>query len=54
MKRIGILPILLLAIACDPEPELVPELPDAVDSGHTGMFILSEGLFNKNNSRIGW
>lgn len=54
MKRIGILPILLLAIACDPEPELVPELPDAVDSGHTGMFILSEGLFNQNNSTLAW
>ena len=54
MKRISILPLLLTVMACDPEPVLIQEQTSAYDSSHTGMFILSEGLFNQNSSTLAW
>lgn len=54
MKKARLLPFLFLAVACDPEPVLVQEQTLAFDPSHTGMFILSEGLFNQNNSTMAW
>lgn len=54
MKKTGILPILLLCLACDPEPELINIQQEAKENQHAGMFILSEGLYNQNNSTLAW
>ena len=56
MKRdiLKILPILLLTSACDPEPVLLEPGQVIADAGHTGIFVLSEGLFNQNNSTLSW
>ena len=56
MKRslLKILPILLLTLACDPEPVLLESGQVVADANHTGIFVLSEGLFNQNNSTLSW
>lgn len=56
MKKdlLKILPILLLTLACDPEPVLLEPGQVIADAGHTGVFVLSEGLFNQNNSTLSW
>lgn len=48
-----ILSLILVAVACDPEPVLLDESV-IDDSGHAGIFVLSEGLFNQNNSTLSW
>lgn len=56
MKRFGIIIIttLLTVLSCDPEPVLISESEVVGDAGHTGIYILSEGLFNQNNSTLTW
>ena len=56
MKRgfLKILPILLLTLACDPEPVLLEPGQVIADADHTGIYVLSEGLFNQNNSTLSW
>lgn len=56
MKRAltKILPLLMLTLACDPEPVLLEPGQIIADAGHTGVFVLSEGLFNQNNSTLSW
>ena len=55
MKRAAyILISLLCLVACDPEPILIPESQAIADAGHTGVYVLSEGLFNNNNSTLAW
>ena len=56
MKRglLKILPILLMALACDPEPVLLEPSQVIADADHTGIYVLSEGLFNQNNSTLSW
>jgi hypothetical protein len=56
MKRasLKILPLLLITLACDPEPVLLEQSEIIADAGHTGIFVLSEGLFNQNNSTLSW
>ena len=56
MKRalLKTLPILLLTLACDPEPVLLEPGQVIADAGHTGVYVLSEGLFNQNNSTLSW
>ena len=54
MKKTCLIPFVLLVLACDPEPELISVRTDATDTTHTGMFILSEGLFNQNSSTLAW
>jgi len=56
MKRtvLKILPVLFLTLACDPEPVLLEPGQVVADAGHTGVFVLSEGLFNQNNSTLSW
>ena len=56
MKRAvsGILPLLLITLACDPEPCLIEQSQVIADGSHTGVFVLSEGLFNQNNSTLSW
>ena len=56
MKKglLKITPILLLTLACDPEPILLEPGQIIADAGHTGVFVLSEGLFNQNNSTLSW
>lgn len=56
MKRAGIIIIttLLTLLSCDPEPVLIGESDAIADAGHTGIYILSEGLFNQNNSTLSW
>lgn len=56
MKRniLKILPVLLLTLACDPEPVLLEPSQIIADADHTGIFVLSEGLFNQNNSTLSW
>lgn len=49
-----ILPLMLIAVACDPEPVLLEQSQAIVDAGHTGVYVLSEGLFNQNNSTLAW
>ena len=49
-----ILPLLLVALACDPEPVLLEQSQVIADGGHTGVYVLSEGLFNQNNSTLAW
>jgi len=48
-----ILSLILVTVACDPEPVLLDESV-IDDSGHAGIFVLSEGLFNQNNSTLSW
>lgn len=55
MKRaVYILISLLCLVACDPEPVLIAESQAIADAGHTGIYVLSEGLFNDNNSTLAW
>ena len=56
MKRgfLKILPILLMTLACDPEPVLLEPSQVIADANHTGIYVLSEGLFNQNNSTLSW
>lgn len=56
MKRrlLNILFCALLVSACDPEPVLIGHNGAVTDSNHTGVFILSEGLYNQNNSTLAW
>ena len=56
MKRAlnRILPLLLITLACDPEPVLLEQSQVIADAGHTGVYVLSEGLFNQNNSTLSW
>lgn len=56
MKKplLKILPLLLIALACDPEPVLLEQSQVIADGGHTGVYVLSEGLFNQNNSTLAW
>ena len=56
MKRaiLYILPLLLLTLSCDPEPCLIEEGQAIADGNHTGVYVLSEGLFNQNNSTLSW
>ena len=55
MKRAAyILISILCLVACDPEPVLIPESQAIADAGHTGVYVLSEGLFNNNNSTLAW
>jgi Uncharacterized conserved protein len=49
-----IMPLLLITLACDPEPVLIDESQVIADAGHTGVYVLSEGLFNQNNSTLSW
>ena len=55
MKRVlKILPLILTVLACDPEPVLLEPSQVIADGDHTGIFVLSEGLFNQNNSTLSW
>lgn len=56
MRKSGILFITaLFALAsCDPEPVILEQSQGIDDWGHTGMYVLSEGLFNNNNSTLTW
>lgn len=55
MKRLlKILPLILTVLACDPEPVLLEPSQVIADGDHTGIFVLSEGLFNQNNSTLSW
>lgn len=54
MRKYGIIPLLILLSGCDPEPVLLPDPAPVQESGHSGMFILCEGLFNQNNSTMSW
>lgn len=56
MKRpfLKIIPLLLITLACDPEPVLVEQSQVIADADHTGVYVLSEGLFNQNNSTLSW
>ncbi len=53
-KRLCIPAFLLMLVSCDPEPLLIQENGLAIDNCHEGMFVLSEGLFNQNNSTLTW
>lgn len=53
-KLLKIFPILLMTLACDPEPVLLEPSQVIADANHTGIFVLSEGLFNQNNSTLSW
>lgn len=44
----------LIALSCDPEPVLLDKTNAIPDGTHTGLFVLSEGLFNQNNSALAW
>ena len=56
MKRAAdiFLALILCLISCDPEPVLIGESQAIADAGHTGVYVLSEGLFNLNNSTLSW
>ena len=49
-----IMPLLLIIQACDPEPVLLEHSQVIADGNHTGVYVLSEGLFNQNNSTLSW
>ena len=49
-----LLPLILIILACDPEPVLLEQNQVIADAGHTGVYVLSEGLFNQNNSSLAW
>ena len=49
-----LLPLILITLACDPEPVLLEQNQVIADAGHTGVYVLSEGLFNQNNSTLSW
>lgn len=55
MKRFlpYILSLIPVVVSCDPEPVLLEESV-VDDSGHAGIYILSEGLFTQNNSTLSW
>lgn len=55
MKRVlKIVPLILAVLSCDPEPVLLEPSQVIADGDHTGIFVLSEGLFNQNNSTLSW
>ena len=56
MKRAAYILItsLMCLVSCDPEPVLIGESQAIADAGHTGVYVLSEGLFNLNNSTLSW
>ena len=54
MKRLAIIALAAALWACDPEPVLLDMGNGADDSPHKGVFVLSEGLFNLNNSTLTW
>ncbi|MGX8689660.1 MAG: YncE family protein [Bacteroidaceae bacterium] len=54
MKKLFILTMATVILACDPEPELISTGNGTDNSPHKGAFILSEGLFNLNNSTLAW
>ena len=54
MKRLTILTLAAFFIACDPEPVLLNMEGGVDDSPHKGAYVLSEGLFNLNNSTLTW
>ncbi len=54
MKKLSILSLAALFMACDPEPVLSDMEGRPDDSPHKGAYILSEGLFNLNNSTLTW
>jgi YVTN family beta-propeller protein len=56
MKRAAYIFItsLLCLVSCNPEPVLIGESQAIADAGHTGVYVLSEGLFNLNNSTLSW
>ena len=55
MKRaLKIVPLILAVLSCDPEPVLLEPSQVIADADHTGIFVLSEGLFNQNNSTLSW
>lgn len=49
-----ILPLLLITLSCDPEPVLLEQSQIIADGNHKGVYVLSEGLFNQNNSTLSW
>ena len=53
-RALKILPLILTVLACDPEPVLLEQSQVIADAGHTGVYVLSEGLFNQNNSSLAW
>jgi hypothetical protein len=46
--------ISLVALSCDPEPVLLDATHAIPDGVNTGLYVLSEGLFNQNNSALAW
>lgn len=56
MRKVNhiLLSALLLTLSCDPEPVLLKHSEIVADGDHTGIFVLSEGLFNRNNSTLAW
>ena len=56
MKRfpLHIAAIALIAWSCDPEPILLDATRAVPDGVNTGIYVLSEGLFNQNNSALAW
>ncbi|MBR4810824.1 MAG: hypothetical protein IK039_03575, partial [Bacteroidaceae bacterium] len=54
MKRLIIFTIAVVLVACDPEPVLLSTGQGVENSPHKGAYILSEGLFNMNNSTLTW
>lgn len=55
MKRaLKLVPLILAVLSCDPEPVLLEPSQVIADGDHTGIFVLSEGLFNQNNSTLSW
>ena len=50
-----LLPLILITLACDPEPVLLEQNQVIADAGHTGVYVLSEGPaqdVNPNSDRI--
>ena len=54
MKKLSILTLAAFFMACDPEPVLLDTGGGKDDSPHNGAYVLSEGLFNLNNSTLTW
>lgn len=53
MKKLFVC-LLPLLIACNDEPRLLNDEPVQAESSYSGAYILSEGLFNQNNSSLAW
>ena len=54
MKKLSIFTLAAVFMACDPEPVLLDMGGATDDSPHKGVYILSEGLINLNNSTLTW